>query len=35
VEFFRLPYDVETAAAKIRNNPALDDFLGTRLFDGK
>jgi diadenosine tetraphosphatase ApaH/serine/threonine PP2A family protein phosphatase len=35
VEFVRLPYDIETAAAKIRENPCLDDFLGTRLFEGK
>ena len=35
VEFVRLAYDVESTARKIQDNPFLDDFLGTRLYDGK
>ena len=35
LEFIRLDYDVETAARKIFEAPELDDFLGTRLFEGR
>ncbi|MCH7596212.1 MAG: metallophosphoesterase [Planctomycetes bacterium] len=34
-EFVRLEYDVEKAAQKIYDVPDLDDFLGTRLFEGR
>ncbi len=35
VEFTRLEYDIEKSARKIYDAPALDDFLGTRLFEGR
>ena len=35
VEFVRLDYDVETTVRKIHDNPDLDNFLGTRLLDGR
>lgn len=35
MEFVRLEYDVEQAARKIYDTPELDDFLGTRLFEGR
>jgi len=35
VEFVRLEYDVEKAARKIADTPELDDFLGSRLIDGR
>jgi diadenosine tetraphosphatase ApaH/serine/threonine PP2A family protein phosphatase len=35
VEFVRLPYDVETTVKKVEAIPDLDDFLGTRLLDGR
>lgn len=35
VEFVRLEYDIEKAARKIYDVPELDDFLGTRLFEGR
>ena len=35
LEFIRLEYDVERAARKILETPELDDFLGTRLFEGR
>lgn len=35
VEFIRLEYDIEKAAKKIFAVPELDDFLGTRLMDGR
>jgi diadenosine tetraphosphatase ApaH/serine/threonine PP2A family protein phosphatase len=35
VEFVRLEYDVETTVRKVTENPDLDDFLGTRLLDGR
>jgi diadenosine tetraphosphatase ApaH/serine/threonine PP2A family protein phosphatase len=35
VEFIRVPYDVEATVAKIMANPALDDFEGQRLRDGR
>jgi len=35
VEYVRLDYDIEKAARKIYDTPELDDFLGTRLFDGR
>jgi diadenosine tetraphosphatase ApaH/serine/threonine PP2A family protein phosphatase len=35
VEFIRVEYNIEITARKIRDNPHLDDFLGTRLYEGK
>jgi diadenosine tetraphosphatase ApaH/serine/threonine PP2A family protein phosphatase len=35
IEFVRLPYDVETTVKKVEAIPALDNFLGTRLIDGR
>jgi predicted phosphodiesterase len=35
LEFIRLEYDIEKAARKIYDVPELDDFLGTRLFEGR
>jgi hypothetical protein len=35
LEFVRLPYDVETTVKKVEAIPALDNFLGTRLLDGR
>jgi len=35
VEFVRLEYDVQKAVRKILDNPELDDFLGTRLLEGR
>ena len=35
LEFVRLEYDVERSARKIIDIPELDDFLGTRLFEGR
>lgn len=35
LEFVRLEYDIEKAARKILDTPELDDFLGTRLFEGR
>ncbi len=35
LEFVRLEYDIEKAANKIYAVPELDDFLGTRLFEGR
>ena len=35
IEFVRLEYDVDKAARKIFDTSALDDFLGTRLFEGR
>ncbi len=35
LEFVRLEYDIEKAARKIYDVPELDDFLGTRLFEGR
>jgi diadenosine tetraphosphatase ApaH/serine/threonine PP2A family protein phosphatase len=35
VEFFRLPYDVETVIDKIRAVPELTDWLGERLREGR
>ena len=35
VEFVRLPYDVEAVVAKVEQIPELDNFLGTRLRDGR
>ena len=35
VEFQRIEYDVEKTAQQIRENPALDNFLAERLFDGR
>lgn len=35
IEFVRLEYDIEKSARKIFDTAELDDFLGTRLFDGR
>jgi diadenosine tetraphosphatase ApaH/serine/threonine PP2A family protein phosphatase len=35
VEFVRVPYDVETTIKKVEQINDLDDFLGTRLRDGR
>jgi len=35
LEFVRLEYDIEKAANKIYAVPELDDFLGSRLFEGR
>lgn len=35
LEFVRLPYDVETTVKKVEAIPELDNFLGTRLLDGR
>lgn len=35
VRFLRVEYDIESVAGKIRRQPELDNFLGTRLFDGR
>jgi len=35
VEFVRIEYDVDRAVKKILSEPDLDDFLGTRLLDGR
>jgi diadenosine tetraphosphatase ApaH/serine/threonine PP2A family protein phosphatase len=35
IEFIRVEYDVEKAVKKILAQPALDDLLGTRLYEGR
>ncbi|MFH1747287.1 MAG: metallophosphoesterase family protein, partial [Planctomycetota bacterium] len=35
VEFVRLDYDLEKTVQKILDEPALDDLLGTRLYEGR
>jgi diadenosine tetraphosphatase ApaH/serine/threonine PP2A family protein phosphatase len=35
VEFVRMPYDIETTVKKVEQVAELDDFLGTRLRDGR
>jgi predicted phosphodiesterase len=35
VEFVRFEYDVQRAVRRILDNPYLDDFLGTRLLEGR
>jgi diadenosine tetraphosphatase ApaH/serine/threonine PP2A family protein phosphatase len=35
LEFVRLPYDVDTTVRKVEQIPELDNFLGTRLLDGR
>ncbi len=35
VEFIRIEYDIDATADKIREIANLDDFLGTRLYEGK
>ena len=35
IEFVRLPYDVEKTVKKVEAIPELDNFLGTRLLDGR
>ncbi len=35
LEFIRLEYDIEKSIKKILNTPELDDFLGTRLLEGR
>jgi diadenosine tetraphosphatase ApaH/serine/threonine PP2A family protein phosphatase len=35
IEFVRLEYDIEKTVSKIMSEPALDELLGTRLFEGR
>lgn len=35
VEFFRVPYDIDVTAKKIREEPRLNDFLSDRLYEGR
>ena len=35
VEFVRVEYDVEKTVQRILAEPALDDLLGTRLYEGR
>jgi diadenosine tetraphosphatase ApaH/serine/threonine PP2A family protein phosphatase len=35
IEFVRKEYDVDTTVRKVSDNPNLDNFLGTRLLDGR
>jgi diadenosine tetraphosphatase ApaH/serine/threonine PP2A family protein phosphatase len=35
LEFVRVPYDVQTTVKKVGGIKELDDFLGTRLLDGR
>jgi hypothetical protein len=35
IEFIRLPYDVDTTVKKVEAIEDLDNFLGTRLLDGR
>ncbi len=35
IEFVRVPYDVQTTRKKVEAIPELDNFLGTRLLDGR
>jgi diadenosine tetraphosphatase ApaH/serine/threonine PP2A family protein phosphatase len=35
IEFVRVPYDVDTTVKKVEAIPELDNFLGTRLLDGR
>lgn len=35
LEFVRVPYDIEKAARRVFDVPELDDFLGSRLFEGR
>jgi diadenosine tetraphosphatase ApaH/serine/threonine PP2A family protein phosphatase len=35
IEFVRLSYDVDTTVKKVEAIPSLDNFLGTRLLDGR
>ena len=35
IEFVRKEYDVDTTVKKVMDNPDLDNFLGTRLIDGR
>ena len=35
IDFYRLPYDIEAVAEKIYAIPALDDWLGDRLSEGR
>jgi diadenosine tetraphosphatase ApaH/serine/threonine PP2A family protein phosphatase len=35
IEFIRIPYDVDTTVKKVEAIPELDNFLGTRLLDGR
>jgi hypothetical protein len=35
IEFVRLAYDVEAVVRKVEGIPDLDNFLGTRLLDGR
>jgi diadenosine tetraphosphatase ApaH/serine/threonine PP2A family protein phosphatase len=35
IEFVRVPYDVDTTVKKVEAISELDNFLGTRLLDGR
>ena len=35
VEFFRLPYDIDTVVNRIKDVPELSDWLGERLLEGR
>jgi diadenosine tetraphosphatase ApaH/serine/threonine PP2A family protein phosphatase len=35
IEFVRVPYDVDATVRKVEAIPELDNFLGTRLLDGR
>src|SRR3712207_1482949 len=35
IEFVRVPYDVDATVKKVEAIPDLDNFLGTRLLDGR
>lgn len=35
VEFFRIPYDIDVTARKIREEPRLNDYLSDRLYEGR
>ena len=35
IEFVRIDYDIDTTVKKVADNPSLDNFLGTRLIDGR
>jgi hypothetical protein len=35
IEFVRIPYDVDATVKKVEAIAELDNFLGTRLLDGR
>jgi hypothetical protein len=35
IEFVRVMYDVDATVRKVEQIPELDNFLGTRLLDGR